>query len=103
MYKRQRQIRVNVATNAVLEGSLFSVGDRLYKSRTALAIGGNRTVTLNWPLRAEVAAGTVLNFADPTSHFVILEQAPSFPTRGYIDDQGETLGGPIVVDLTELL
>ena len=98
-----RQIRVSVAGNAVLEGKLFSVGDRLYKSRTSLPIGGNRTVTLNWPLRSEVAAGTVLNFSDPTSHFVILDQAPSFPVRGFIDDQGDTEGGPIVAEFTELL
>ena len=98
-----RQIRVNVATNAVLDGALFSVGERFYKSRTALSIGGNRTMALNWPLRAEVAAGTVLNFSDPTSRFVILDQSPSFPTRGYIDDEGETNGGPIVVELTEML
>ena len=62
-----------------------------------------RNLILNWPLRAEIAAGTVLNFADPTSRFVILDQSPSFPVRGYIDDEGETLGGPIVVELTEML
>ena len=100
---RSRTIPVNVATTSVIDGKLFSADDRLYRTRNHASVGTGRTITVGWPLRADIPAGTSLRFHDPRAKFVVVAEPPSFPVRGYNTRGGKReIGGPLIVELVEL-
>ena len=100
---RSRIIPVTVTGHPMQAGKLFSVGNRLYKSRTNATVGTGRSIRTGWPLRADIPSGTALNFANPTARFIIVQDPPTFPVRRYYDKGKRVLGGPIIVELVELL
>lgn len=91
---------VTVAGGTIAAGSIVSIADRLYRVRRDAAVGA-RTLTLGWPLRADVANGATIEVDDPRARFVVLAEPPSFPVLGRTI-AGE-LYGTLSVELAEAL
>ena len=83
---------------------MFSRADRIYKCRNDVVVNtGGADMTIGWPLRALINANSTLEFNEPTARFVVIRDPPVFPRRLVNADGKRVLGGPIVVELMELM
>lgn len=99
-----RMMKVRVSNNPIVKGTLFSRADRIYKCRNNVAVNtGGLDMTIGWPLRAPINANSILEFNNPTARFVVIRDPPVFPRRLVNAEGKRILGGPIVVELMELM
>ena len=79
---RANQVAINVVTGTAPQiGMYFSIGNRLYVIKAIVATAGSVSTVKVWPLlRADVTAGTAVNFTSPVCEM-----------RFQTDDQGQDI------------